>query len=386
MKKKLIYISILPLDKNNYERFGIEKILNNGWDIEYWIFFGKYSSFFSEKDLFYKKYKNFLVLNSVFNIFQKLNNLKEKNFYFINIGQPWFIERLLTFKGGKKIILDRAGFPEVYNVILNNLFLQKFTFKKYFNFALKVLKIILNKITNRLKPEPSYIFKAGHISGNISHHSKKNTKIINCYSYDYGRFLELKKKVADSNLQNSIVYIDQHLEGNYEFLITDEAVMTSKKGHWNSLEKFLNNLSSKLNKKIIIAGHPKRDKNQNSFLSHEILFDQTANLIKNASLVVGHNSTAASYVALFQKPYICITTNELMKNAYFYSSIKKFSKELGSDLINIDHFNDYDTYNFLKYDKNAYTTYIENYIKTPNVKSENFWLDFINYFENENKN
>mgnify|MGYP001394005760 CR=1 FL=1 len=54
MKKKLIYISILPLDKNNYERFGIEKILNNGWDIEYWIFFGKYSSFFSEKDLFYK--------------------------------------------------------------------------------------------------------------------------------------------------------------------------------------------------------------------------------------------------------------------------------------------------------------------------------------------
>ena len=75
-----------------------------------------------------------------------------------------------------------------------------------------------------------------------------------------------------------------------------------------------------------------------------------------------------------------------MKNAYFYSSIKKFSKELSSDLINIDHFTDYDSYNFLKYDKNAYTTYIENYIKTPDVKSENFWLDFINYFENESKN
>ena len=73
-----------------------------------------------------------------------------------------------------------------------------------------------------------------------------------------------------------------------------------------------------------------------------------------------------------------------MKSAYFYYSIKKYSHELGSELINIDHFKDFDKYNFLKYDKNAYKNYIENYVITPDVKSKNFWSDFIDYFENEN--
>ena len=102
-------------------------------------------------------------------------------------------------------------------------------------------------------------------------------------------------------------------------------------------------------------------------------------------MVVGHNSTAVSLVALFKKPFICITTDELMKNAYFYFSIKKYSKELGVDLINIDHFRDFSSYNFLKYNEKAYKNYIENYVKTSDVKSKNFWSDFVDYFENENK-
>ena len=204
------------------------------------------------------------------------------------------------------------------------------------------------------------------------------------YSYDYDRYLKLKQTPLNKIFENSIVYIDQHLEGNYEFLLTGETVKTSKYTHWNSIKNFLNKLSKNLNKKVIIAAHPKRDKNEKNNFDFEIIYNQTANLIKNSAIVVGHNSTAVSLVALFQKPYACITTDELMKNAYFYYSIKKYSHELGTDLINIEHFEDFDKYNFLKYDKNAYKNYIENYIITPDVKSENFWSDFIDYFENEN--
>ena len=111
---------------------------------------------------------------------------------------------------------------------------------------------------------------------------------------------------------------------------------------------------------------------------------QTANLIKNCSLVVGHNSTAVSFVVLFQKPYVSVTTDALNKSPYKYFNIKLFSEELGSSLINVDHFNDYNSHNFLKYDKNIYKTYIENYIKTSKVNSVSFWSDFIDFFENEN--
>ena len=94
-------------------------------------------------------------------------------------------------------------------------------------------------------------------------------------------------------------------------------------------------------------------------------------------------SLFVSLVALFQKPCISITTDQLEKTVESFS-IKKFSSELGTKLINIDHFNDYNSHDFLKYDKNIYNTYIENYVKTPDVKSNDFWSDFIDFFENEN--
>jgi len=383
MSYKIIYISILPLDKNNYERFGIEIFKKRGWNVEYWIFFGKYASNFNNKNLFYKSEKNFLVFKSIFQIFNKIKKIESKNFYFINIGQSWFIEILMKIAGGKKIIIDRAGYPEVYNVVLKNFLKSKFSFKKFFNFFTKAIRMIYNKITSKLRIEPTHIFTAGNISGNITKLYSNKTKVIKSYSYDYDRYLKLKQIPLNKNFENSIVYIDQHLEGNYEFLLTGENVMTSKYVHWNSIKNFLSKLSKNLNKKVIIAAHPKRDKNEKNNFDFEIIYNQTANLIKNSAIVVGHNSTAVSLVTLFQKPYTCIATDELMKNAYFYYSIKKYSHELGTDLINIDHFEDFDKYNFLKYDKNAYKNYIENYIITPDVKSENFWSDFIDYFENE---
>ncbi len=383
MSYKIIYISILPLDKNNYERFGIEIFKKRGWSVEYWIFFGKYADNFNNKNLFYKNEKNFLVFKSIFQILNKIKKIESKNFYFINIGQSWFIERLMKIAGGKKIIIDRAGYPEVYNVVLKNFLKNKFSFKKFFNFFTKAIRMIFNKITNKLRIEPTHIFTAGNISGNITKLYSNKTKIIKSYSYDYDRYLKLKQIPLNKNFENSIVYIEQHLEGNYEFLLTGENVMTSKYVHWNSIKNFLSKLSKNLNKKVIIAAHPKRDKNEKNNFDFEIIYNQTANLIKNSAIVVGHNSTSVSLVTLFQKPYTCIATDELMKNAYFYYSIKKYSQELGTDLINIDHFEDFDKYNFLKYDKNAYKNYIENYIITPDVKSENFWSDFIDYFENE---
>ena len=383
MSYKIIYISILPLDKNNYERFGIEIFKKRGWNVEYWIFFGKYASNFNNKNLFYKSEKNFLVFKSIFQIFNKIKKIESKNFYFINIGQSWFIEILMKIAGGKKIIIDRAGYPEVYNVVLKNFLKSKFSFKKFFNFFTKAIRMIYNKITSKLRIEPTHIFTAGNISGNITKLYSNKTKVIKSYSYDYDRYLKLKQIPLNKNFENSIVYIDQHLEGNYEFLLTGENVMTSKYVHWNSIKNFLSKLSKNLNKKVIIAAHPKRDKNEKNNFDFEIIYNQTANLIKNSAIVVGHNSTSVSLVTLFQKPYTCIATDELMKNAYFYYSIKKYSHELGTDLINIDHFEDFDKYNFLKYDKNAYKNYIENYIITPDVKSENFWSDFIDYFENE---
>jgi len=386
MKKKLIYISYLPLDKNNYERLGIKTLYERGWDIEYWLFFKKLASIFKENDLFYEKQKNFLIFKSFFQFIKKVKNIEEKNFYFINLSIPWF-DLILKIKGGKKIVLDVFSFPRVSNMTLKKFFMEKITVKKFFSFFVKSIVIILKKIYDKFRSQPSYVFAAGskslYISGNYQNLNYKKTKVVKCHSLDYERYLEYKNNLPDKNFENAIVFIDQHMESNYGALFTFGEEVISQQSYWKSVNNFLNNLNSKLNKKVIIAGHPKRNKEEKNFTDYEVIYNQTANLIRNSSCVIGHHSTAVSLVVLFRKPYCTITTDEIMKNTTHYFATKKYSEELGCKLINIDHFTDYNSVDFLKYNEDAYKNYIENYIKTADVKSKDFWSDFIDYFENE---
>ncbi len=395
MKKKLIYISYLPLDKYNYERLGIKTFYKRGWDIEYWLFFKKLPSIFKEDDLFYEKQKNFLIFKSFFQFIKKVKNIEEKNFYFINLGIPW-LDLILKIKGGKKIVLDVFSFPKVSNMTLKKFFMEKISVKKLFSFFVKSIIIILKSINGKFRVQPSYVFVAGskslYISRNYKNLSHRKTKVVKCHSLDYERYLEHKNSLPDKNFENAIVFIDQQLDDNYDAMFSfGQQEIISQKPYWKAVNNFLNNLSSKLDKKVIIAGHPKRNiaghpkrnKEEKNFTDYEIIYNQTANLIKNSSCVIGHHSTAVSLVVLFRKPYCTITTDDIMKNPTRYFAIKKYSEELGCKLINIDHFTDYNSVDFLKYNEDAYKNYIENYIKTSNIKSKNFWFDFIDYFENE---
>ena len=118
MRKKFIYATVLPLDKNNYQGFGIKNFIERDWDIEYWVLFEKLSSVFEEENLFYKKEKNFFAFKSILEVIKRIINLEKKNFYYLNIGLPWYVEVLMKIKGGKKIIMDTFNYPEVYNVVL----------------------------------------------------------------------------------------------------------------------------------------------------------------------------------------------------------------------------------------------------------------------------
>ena len=113
---------------------------------------------------------------------------------------------------------------------------------------------------------------------------------------------------------------------------------------------------------------------------HEIISSGVGSLIKDCSLVVAHDSVAISFAILFKKPIIFLTSDEINKTV-FDISIKKFASELGVEPININQFQNFDAYDFLYFNQNAYQKWTDDYIKSPNSKTKSFWLDFDNYFE-----
>ena len=146
----------------------------------------------------------------------------------------------------------------------------------------------------------------------------------------------------------------------------------------------MNNLFDKLsiqfNKKIIIAAHPRRDRKAGINTPHQVIFDETANLIKNAFLIIGHDSISLEYAIMFNKPVMFITTNQIQKDKQSLW-IKKFADEFGKEPVNIDNPVNLNDNKILSFDKNIYNRYLERYIKTPNSYNGNFWNNFINFFE-----
>jgi len=287
----------------------------------------------------------------------------------------------MILKGGKRIFLDVGGFPVTRNATWKMFSSQKITFTSLVWFVKKSFSII-NKIivNNFFCPKADYWFVSGNKPANII----KSKKKIYAYNLQYDQYLKIKNSPINNDFEKSIVYIDQNYEGHIDFILDDLKPPVNKFTHWESLNKFLTSLNRKLGKKIIIAAHPRRSKKDKINTKFEVVFNQTANIIKNSSLVVTHDSTAIAMAVLFKKPILFVIMDKLARTRVESFSINDFAKSLNKDVINIDDSYSLDNIDFFRIDENVYKKYFEDFIKSPYSKFTNYWVDFINYLEVEN--
>ena len=278
------------------------------------------------------------------------------------------------------------GTPEIKGKALKIFLSQKKSIGSVMWLFFKIIKALLSKLNHKtFNPNPNYLLTSGNLEVKNFNKNRTKIKIINSHSFDYEKYLKLKNKPMNKDLKDSIVYIDQDHEGNYDKILNKANYPVTKDFHWKSLNNFFDQLSKKLNKKIIIAAHHRRDKKINIETNYEIEYSQTANLIKNSSLILAHYSSAISLAILFKKPIVFITTDELENFKYTELHIKKYAQELNNKVININKFNFPENYDFFHFDDNAYKKWKENYIKSPKSQIKSFWFDFIDILENENK-
>ena len=104
----------------------------------------------------------------------------------------------------------------------------------------------------------------------------------------------------------------------------------------------------------------------------------TAEIVKNSSLVFLHSSTSLSYAVLFKKPVIFLTSNEL-KKSYIGDRIVNFSRAVGGKILNMNDNsnNNLDLKNLLNFDKDKYQEYKDKYLKFPNSPDIPLWEIFV---------
>lgn len=381
--KKITFITTQALNERNLKRFNLLLFIKDGWKVNYW----------NVQNVFYKnkfkntkkKYKILRVNNIKFNNISSLIRAAfstECSYYvdFLdNSFLSFILRKILSYKNNNRILIDSANHPQ-HNI--KNLDFKLLLNQMKFFFFIKVVKFffvtITRKIMLNLFNTDVYIHL---VSGKLARINSeklygKNLQ-LKSHSFDYNIYLEniSKKKYFDK-----IVFIDQDWPLPFELVIRSGKKFVTFNNYWKSLNFFFDYLENKFNKEVIIARHPRANKDI-KISKKRIVYNFTDQLIKYSFLNITHTSAAVEFVILYKKPLIIISTNELQQNqgTGVYSDMLALSKALNKNILNIDRFSEIQLFKEIKVNNQIYNKYTNNYIKEIGSKNINSFLSLKDY-------
>ena len=337
---KLIILLSQPLTKFNSKRFGLYSSSKN-FKKEFWYLLPlinkKLSEIFKSKEYRSLEHKNIKVISSYNDLFKKIRGLRYR-FYFLNWSTIFkynlLLEYFLKIKGGIKIVRFYSHIPFKTNKLKT--FIKIFSVDKKFLFAklfYSILNFPISILKNILTIKPNYIFlESNYQSENLSKKEKQKAFFIN--SFDFSEYLRINRK---KNKKKNLVFIDSEIENSFESQVLKlDRKYFDKQKYWDTMLNIFSVFEKKYKQKFKIAGHFRRSI-INKPVDRKFYFDQTPCLIRDAKIVLAHNSTTALWSVLFNKPLILVNfENFNYLDVTNDDEFEWYKKELNLKMINID--------------------------------------------------
>lgn len=161
---------------------------------------------------------------------------------------------------------------------------------------------------------------------------------IQGHSFDYERYRRVNAEFVASGESAWALYIDENLpshedngELGYEIPVTFERFSIS-------LKRFFDQFEQASGMRVRIAAYPasrSEEYYRELFGDREVVFGQTAELIKGAAVVFAHASTAISFAVLWRRPLVFLSSEEL-RGSWYMPWVLAPQRILQAPLIDID--------------------------------------------------
>lgn len=393
MNVSIIFITNFPFSKRDYDRFGIETLEGNG--INTFVFdCTKYFNIEIHKKYFEKlhyPFKKYFKLSSKKEILDKISSFESQKNIFVDLLPDckkskkirWIIKKsnmkLMKIELGLLPKIEQINMPIFYRCI-----------KKIFNPIkfIRSINLLLNKIIDNIfdniyKVSPDILLLSGKKSNLLI---DDNISIIWAHAFDYDNYLKNKSCKTKSS---HIVFIDEDIISHSDYIRLGIKAPIGYDAYFPKMAMFFDDVEKISGLKVIIAAHPRSSYKDSikPYGNRQVIISNTAELIRNAKLVLCHSSTAVNYAILWEKPVAFLTMDRLT-NSWRYPLIKSQSNETGGGILNIDNikFNKSLYEEIILYDKNKYSIYKENYIKKNNTSDKPIWNIVTEYLYSLEKN
>ena len=179
----------------------------------------------------------------------------------------------------------------------------------------------------------------------------------------------------------SAVFIDQNRPYSPDQIELKSKNKIDADTYFHNLCRLFDRVESELGLQVIIAVHPRAAYRNDSsrFNGRKMIVGETARLIGESKLVIGHQSTAIGFAVMFKKPVLIVTSEQLYNlqvwQKYYYDLM---AESLGTKLHYFDEPESVELGQALEIDEKAYAVYMENYIKESCVPDAPYWQIAVN--------
>lgn len=249
--------------------------------------------------------------------------------------------------------------------------LKRFNYTKIYNKPIELIDYLRAK--RHLQPAVMAITSRKKLNAEKKALCGKETDIRYSMSLDYKVARQAsKERLID---EEYAVFVDQYFNHHPDFKTNHIVHYFTAAQYYPELNKFLNAFSKSTGLKVVIASHPRRNNEQKKDFdsNFELIYNQTASLIKYSKVSLIHFSTAINFAVLFNKPFILLNS-DLFKRSSIESNVEMFANYFEKKPINISNYikesivKDLDT----SINKGKYEEFIRDYIKHPKAKDETF--------------
>lgn len=375
-----------PFNQRDFQRYGIELLLGNGFDVEVWdlsnILNPRLTKSYEPPDPI--DWSGCRIFNDKKIALEKIRSLPSDTFIINLIGYT-----PKSFWEYRAISSSQAGYAvHVANALPS---LEMDRKKGVFSFYLKKLSevtgkklfiLIRNLATYRfyhlpltwLGIRPASLILAGGEQC-LKYHSypvNKSTEILWAHTLDYD--LYLRERDNSFTERQIAVFLDEYLPFHPDFIKIGIQPPIAAEKYYPLLNDFFSLLERRLELKIVIAAHPRShyDELPDYFGGRECTKGKTIELVRESRLVLAHCSTALNFANLFHKPVIFLTSSDLDKSRYG-AFIRTMANWFGENPICMDGDITIDWGRKLAVNIGHYEHYRRAYIKTEQSEDIPFW-------------
>jgi hypothetical protein len=370
--RKIVFLVQSHFCKRDFERFGVQMLLDNGFEVEVWDF-----ASILNKELV-KKYASPDFVNwpghRTFSdkreALKKIKAMDKSTFAILHLPyrpQQYPFFRAISASAARYAIYNANAFPPDPKKD-DGLSKLRSEIKQPLSKIQKKLidYIFIRTPFNWLGVRPADLFLAGG-EGTLRYTGPvdKSTEALWMHTMDYDVYL--KERSADFTERPIAVFLDGYIPFHPDEVAQGVPPLLSADRYYPMVNRFLRFVEDRLGLEVIIAAHPRSDyeTHPDYFERRKCVKGQTFKLVRECRLVMAHASTALTFTNLFYKPLVLLTSRELDKTV-LATKIRIMAGWFGKDPIYMDDIDGYSKIDWEKeliVDKSVYDRYRQSYIK-----------------------